>query len=74
MALDRIEARDRDAALRRSLQLLDDVGLMHQRKMLVLKTSRGWDAQAQLNGDPFALVDELLRLARLGAVAEALST
>lgn len=50
----------------------DLIGLvhLHLNKRLLLTTSRGLSGVAHLDGDPDALVSEILRLAKLGADLE----
>lgn len=49
---------------------IDQVLVLHRSKRLQLATTVGLFAHLNLNGSDVALVTELLRLARLGALAE----
>ena len=54
----------------------DDIQVLlttHADKMLELATTRGASGAVHLNGSPRDLVDELLRLAHIGAHAEQLA-
>lgn len=49
---------------------IDQVLLLHRSKRLQLATTVGLSGFLHINGSAVAMVTELLRLARLGAVAE----
>lgn len=49
---------------------IDQVLVLHRSKRLQLATTVGLSAHLNLNGSDVAMVTELLRLARLGALAE----
>lgn len=49
---------------------VDELVSLHLRRHFRLAFSVGLDGQAHLGGDPQLLVTELLRLARIGAMAE----
>lgn len=59
-----------DDGPRLDLQAVDELIGIHRQKLLRLAFSVGMSGQAHLQGDPQALVSELLRLARTGAIAE----
>lgn len=52
------------------LQAVDELIGVHRQKLLRLAFSVGLSGQVHFQGDPQAAVSELLRLARLGAIAE----
>lgn len=49
---------------------VDELVRLHLKKLFRLAFSVGLEGQANLQGDPQLLVTELLRLARIGAMAE----
>jgi hypothetical protein len=59
-----------DDGRRLDLQGVDELVGLHRQKLFRLAFSVGFSGQATLDGDPQALVSELLRLARTGAIAE----
>lgn len=57
-------------SLRLDVLGVDEVISIHRQHALYLVGQDGRDGKANIGGNPYALVTELLRLARAGAIAE----